>query len=179
MATGWTLAASSASTRACPRATSHSRCGAPPAAAWGARRRRRRRSGRRRRSPTAAKPPPQGKGNFYDLETLLFFAKHVDAKFTDYFKKAGKEIGQGKAVTFVDRKVRPHSFHCCSLPRPAVTLLLLWCPDAGMLPLACVLASVPIKRQPPAVCLLRRRRCRRPGSLALLWPPPRRTCKNT
>lgn len=44
----------------------------------------------------------QGKGNFYDLETLLFFAKHVDAKFTDYFKKAGKEIG--KAVTFVDRK---------------------------------------------------------------------------
>ena len=46
----------------------------------------------------------QGKGQFYDLETLLFFARHINSKFTEYFKKANKEIG--KAVTFVDRRVR-------------------------------------------------------------------------
>ena len=66
--------------------------------------------------PAAAAPNPpsaraslpaglQGKGNFYDLETLLFFAKHVDVKFAEYFKKASKEFGAGKQVTFVDRKV--------------------------------------------------------------------------
>jgi hypothetical protein len=68
----------------------------------------------RRPPPFAANPPParaslparlQGKGNFYDLETLLFFAKHVDVKFAEYFKKASKEFGAGKQVTFVDRKV--------------------------------------------------------------------------
>ena len=46
----------------------------------------------------------QGKGQFYDLETLLFFARHINSKFSEYFKKANKEIG--KAVTFVDRRVR-------------------------------------------------------------------------
>ena len=49
--------------------------------------------------------PPQGRGAFYDLETLLFFAQRLDLKFTEYFKAAGREIG--KQVTFVDRKVRP------------------------------------------------------------------------
>ncbi|EFN59429.1 hypothetical protein CHLNCDRAFT_56751 [Chlorella variabilis] len=43
----------------------------------------------------------QGKGKLYDLETLLFFSKHINEKFTEYFKKAGKEIG--KQVTFLDR----------------------------------------------------------------------------
>lgn len=117
-ATVSTLAASSASTRPCPRATSHSRCVAT----------RRSLGSLAAQSPPPPPPdsrparcrlaPPQGKGNFYDLETLLFFAKHVDAKFTDYFKKAGKEIG--KAVTFVDRKVRAHRRHGqCWLSRSA------------------------------------------------------------
>jgi hypothetical protein len=53
------------------------------------------------RSPSSQ---TQGKGKFYDLETLLFFSKHVHDKFTEYFKKAGKEIG--KQVTFLDRMVR-------------------------------------------------------------------------
>lgn len=48
-------------------------------------------------------PLVQGKGNFYDLGTLLFFARNIDAKFTEYFKKAREEAGA--VVTFVDRKV--------------------------------------------------------------------------
>jgi len=48
-------------------------------------------------------PSLQGKGAFYDLETLHYFALHLNVKFTEYFKKAREEKGQ--AVTFVDRKV--------------------------------------------------------------------------
>ncbi|PSC73571.1 parafibromin-like isoform X2 [Micractinium conductrix] len=46
----------------------------------------------------------QGTGDFYTLETLLYFARHLDVKFGEYFKKAQREMGQGKAVTFTDRR---------------------------------------------------------------------------
>lgn len=38
------------------------------------------------------------------METLLYFARHLDVKFGEYFKKAQREMGQGKAVTFTDRR---------------------------------------------------------------------------
>lgn len=42
----------------------------------------------------------QGKGNFYDLETLLFFAQHLDAKFTEYFKKVRGKGWKGEVEFF-------------------------------------------------------------------------------
>jgi hypothetical protein len=48
----------------------------------------------------------QGKGAFYDLETLVYFVKNMGAKFRDYLQKATKELGKGKAVSFIDRKAR-------------------------------------------------------------------------
>lgn len=74
--------------------------------------------------PATCSPLLQGKGNFYDLGTLLFFARNINVKFTEYFKKAREEAGA--AVTFVDRKVR--------WPQQREPALLVWAPLSGVLP---------------------------------------------
>lgn len=51
-------------------------------------------------------PSMQGKGAFYDLETLVYFVKNMDATFREYLQRATKELGKGKAVSFIDRKAR-------------------------------------------------------------------------
>ena len=55
-------------------------------------------------APTSYKSQ-QSKGDFYDLESLLFFAQSLGPtfKFTDYFKKARK-AGLTQ-VTYLDRTV--------------------------------------------------------------------------
>lgn len=134
-------------------------------------------------------PLLQGKGNFYDLGTLLFFARNINVKFTEYFKKAREEAGA--AVTFVDRKVGPLAAvvgraGCAALPGslPLRPVLL----DQG---LEGVPGSRTRRRRGPAMMnAMLRFKCAcfgaQAGSLLFTHPllrlpahPLRRTCKST
>lgn len=163
------------------------------------------RAGRLRAMAGAAPPPPplsqpplsqpltrrrrasplQGKGDFYDLETLLFFAKKLTTKFTDYFK-AARETGK-PPVTFVDRKVRAAACGCCcaamhwrSLERRPACLHMLGVQHAATCAKLCQLPG-PASRQPPSA---RSPSCLPAGpACALLFVRPHnnrcRTCKST